>query len=87
MSIAKNTQKTYDSAWIRYSDFALRSGVKNTVPLCITDVSYFIAFLSKEGYAFSSVSSYVAGIAFRHKIRFPRPNRFLHYQKNVGGFK
>ena len=86
MSIAKNTQKTYDSAWIRYSDFALRSGVKNTVPLCITDVSYFIAFLSKEGYAFSSVSSYVAGIGFKHKIAgFPDPTDSFIIRKMLEG--
>ena len=88
MSIAKNTHKAYDSAWIRYVDFAQKSGVNNTVPLSITDVSYFIAFLSNENYACSTVSSYVAGIGFKHKIAgFPDPTDSFIIRKMLEGLK
>jgi hypothetical protein len=40
--------------------FRVKIFVKNEWPITITDISYYLAYMSKQGFVYSTVRSYVA---------------------------
>jgi hypothetical protein len=57
-------QRGLDS-FIKFRENLLK---KNECPISITDFSYYLAYMSKQGFAYSTVRSYVAGISFFCKL-------------------
>lgn len=88
LALANNTQAAYSSAWEKFKDFASRTGLKGTIPLSVIEISYFIAYMSREGYAQATVASYLAGIAYRHRIMgFPDPTNTFIIKKMLDGLR
>ena len=48
--------------------FRVKIFFKNEWPITITDISYYLAYMSKEGFAYSTVRSYVAEISIFCKL-------------------
>ena len=48
--------------------FRVKKKKLNEWPITITDISYYLAYMSKEGFAYSTVRSYVAKISIFCKL-------------------
>lgn len=87
-ALAKNTHNTYSAAWKKFEAFCTLYKRPIDLPISINDLSLFIAYLSKLGFASSTVATYVAGLAHFHKIQgLPDPSCSFIVQKMLEGLK
>ena len=63
-SRAANTHNTYEKAWKAFQRFRLQYSYNIYAHPNIEEIAQFIAYLSWHGYASSTISTYVSGIAF-----------------------
>ncbi|XP_041470930.1 uncharacterized protein LOC121420388 [Lytechinus variegatus] len=63
-SRAQSTHSTYRKAWDAFEQFRLRYHYDINVEPDVEQVAQFISFLSWHGYAGSTISTYISGLAF-----------------------
>ncbi len=67
-SLASGTWLAYQRSLERFMQFRNHFNLNQSWPAPIRDIALFMAYLSKLGYATSSVSTTVAAISFAHKV-------------------
>lgn len=67
-SLAENTVKLYKLAVQQFDALCTEYKLSPSWPTPLNHVVNFVAYLSCNGYSFSTASSYVSGIAFQLKI-------------------
>ncbi|XP_038050475.1 uncharacterized protein LOC119723727 [Patiria miniata] len=84
-SSTSNTHKTYRTGWRAFCSFKHNGFVENS-PASPEDVRHFIAWLSLQGLAPSTIATYVAGVGYHHKIRsWPDPTHDFLVTKLLAG--
>lgn len=68
-SLSNNTWKTYEIAVECFNQFRLLYNFQNIWPIPIDDLAKFVAFLSCKNMSVSTVTTYMSGISFAHKIK------------------
>lgn len=69
MGVARKTQSTYNSGWERFAEFCSEFGFSTNLPVQVETLCSFIAYLSLKIYAHTTMSAYLSGIGFRHKVQ------------------
>lgn len=67
-SVTGNTNSVYRNAVLSYNNFAVEYGWSLEWPISIQRMVLYISYLFERGYAPSSITTYVAGISFYHKV-------------------
>ena len=81
-----NTHETYSSGWRAFCRFLHQSTHTTHLPASIQTVREFIAWLSLQNLAPSTISTYVSGVAHFHKVRgWPDPTKDFIISKLVEG--
>ena len=71
-----------------FTQFRDEFSLKHVWPILATEFSYYLAFMSKRGYAYTTVRSYVAGINFFNKLKiFEDVTQKFVIVKILEGFK
>ena len=84
-SISQNTHKMYQTAWRSFRDFV---GQRNgSIEPSIDDAVKFISYLSCQGFASSTIKSYISAISFTCKLNnIFDPTECFIVKKNVDWF-
>ncbi|XP_076075986.1 uncharacterized protein LOC143046807 [Mytilus galloprovincialis] len=67
--VSKNTQRSYNLALSKLCTFRSSYKLKQDWPVPVNDLSNFIAFLSVQGLSGGTISSYISGVSYHHKIQ------------------
>lgn len=67
-TLAPASTQAYKRAWSIYRNFANKFDMSNDLPLSQETLALFISYLFAEGYAASSIVSFISSIAYIHKI-------------------
>lgn len=87
-SVAESTHKTYATSIQKFSNFRINYNLLHTWPVPINDLLLFIAYCTHQGLSASSVSTYMSGIGYAHKIRgFSDPTKSFLVNKAVEGLR
>ena len=71
-----------------FTQFRDEFSLKHVWPILATEFSYYLAYMSKRGYAYTTVRSYVAGISFFNKLNnFEDVTQKFVIVKILEGFK
>ena len=82
-SSTSNTHKTYRTGWRAFCSFKRFDG---NIPASSEDVRRFIAWLSLQRLAPSTIATYVAGVGYFHKIKsWPDPTQDFLVTKLIAG--
>jgi hypothetical protein len=75
--VAKSTMAAYRKTWEVFAEFfSNASGTLLQLPVSVTHITLFIAFMHGKGYSPSSISSSLSVIAFLHKLyNVPDPSK------------
>ena len=88
MSIAPNSQNAYKNALGAFTSFRNQYRLPNLYPAPIGHITLFISCCVQLGYSPSTISTYVSGISFYHKIRNqPDPTSVFIVKKMIEGAK
>ena len=68
-SLAKNCWKTYKTALESFYKLRLEYGLLDSWPAQLDELINFIAYLSLKSISPSTISAYISGISYAHKIR------------------
>ena len=86
--VSKNTHKSYNLALKKLDKFRAEYQLNSTWPIAISELLNFIAYLSVNGLSGGSVSSYISGISYFHKINgFQDTTKFFIISKALEGLK
>lgn len=86
--ISKNTRNSYDTALQKLGTFRLKYCLQDIWPIPVQDLLNFIAYLSSENLSPSTVTSYLSGISYFHKINgFNDTTKHFIISKALEGFK
>ncbi len=66
--LSTNTRKSYNIAFQKLSEFRLQYGLKQKWPVPVNDLLNFIAFLATQNLSPSTITAYMSGISYFHKI-------------------
>ena len=66
--LAPNTRKSYSLALQKLSDFRSKYDLQQTWPIPLNDILNFIAYLVTENISTSTVTAYLSGISYYHKL-------------------
>ena len=87
-SIAPNSQFVYRNALSAFEAFCRAYNIEISWPVPVPHVSLFIAYCFENGYSPATVSSYISGLSFYHKIRnLPDPTSAFIIKKLLEGFR
>ena len=78
------SRKTYEQAWNHFLDFSTRycGTAFPQLPLTVSDIVLFVAYLSAKKLAPSSISTYISALSYVHKIgSFSDPTKAFVVQK------
>lgn len=67
-SVAASTRKTYATSIQKLSNFRNNYQLPDTWPVPIKDLLLFIAYYAQQGLSASSISTYMSGIGYAHKV-------------------
>ena len=86
-SLAPATQSLYCRVWSRFVTFCTQClGKKATLPISVSVILLFIAHLHKEKLSAASITSYMSGLAYVHKIQgLVDPTRHFVIAKVLAG--
>jgi hypothetical protein len=88
ISVADNTNRTYQAGWNKFSQFCDEYRLASSIPISVGIICSFIAFLSVKGFAWATVTTYMAAISFKHKIRgVGDPTNCFIIKKLMEGFR
>ena len=68
-SLAYNSQMVYDNALLAFKTFHQNYSLTLTWPSPVEHVILFISYCFDLGYSLSTISTYISGIGFFHKLR------------------
>ena len=87
-SLADNTVKLYNQAVSTFDAFRTQYNFQTPWPPNINVLVNFIAFLSSEGYSYSTAKSYLSGISFYIKLNgWSDPSEAFVMKKMLKGFQ
>lgn len=72
--MAQSTWKTYKTAAESFNMFRSHYNLQEIWPVPLNDLIYYIAYLSLKGFSVSTVTTYISGISYLHKIRCLQDN-------------
>ena len=86
-ALAPSTQKTYKRAWSTFGLFSTEVlNQKMPLPLSVSTISLFVAYLYSKHFAPSTISTYLSAIAYVHKmLSLPDNTRSFLIDKLVTG--
>ena len=85
LSVSAGTQHTYQTGWNVFCTFR-HSQATPTLPASVEEVRDFVAWMSLKGLSPRTIATYVAGVAFYHKIRdWPDPTHDFVVSKLLAG--
>lgn len=67
-TLAPASTQAYKRAWATFRNFANKFHISNDLPLSQDTLALFISYLFAEGYAASSIVSFISSIAYIHRI-------------------
>ena len=69
-AISPGSRKTYEQAWNHFLDFSTRycGTASPQLPLSVSDIVLFVAYLSAKKLAPSTISTYISALSYVHKI-------------------
>jgi len=67
-SLSESTWKSYNRAIQNFEQFRMAFHINSSWPVAITTILAYVAFMSKEGWAHSSICLHLSAIAFFHKM-------------------
>ena len=78
-SISVNSTKTYATALKAFYNFCSQYSIASALPVSVENLILFISHLSLSGYSSETISTYVSGIGYHHKMNhYHDPtNRFV----------
>lgn len=86
--VSKNTQKSYNLALSKLCTFRSSYKLKQDWPVPVNDLLNFIAFLSVQGLSGGTISSYISGVSYHHKIQgIQDTTKFFIIGKALEGIK
>lgn len=69
-ALAPSTLETYRRAWATYDKFSVDFlGQSTSVPLNVSQICLFVAFLQHEKFAPKTISTYLSALSFVHKMQ------------------
>lgn len=68
MSMSQNSWKTYEKAVESFGQFRLVYNYEDNWPIPIDELAKYVAYLSCQGLTVTTVSTYLSGLSFAHKI-------------------
>ena len=68
MSMSQNSWKTYQKAVESFGQFRLVYNYEDNWPIPIDKLAKYVVYLSCQGLTVSTVSTYLSGLSFVHKI-------------------
>ena len=83
-AISPGSRKTYEQAWNHFLDFSTRycGTAFPQLPLSVSDIVLFVAYLSAKKLAPSTISTYISALSYIHKIgSFSDPTKAFVVQK------
>ena len=83
-AISPGSRKTYEQAWNHFLDFSTRycGTAFPQLPLSVSDITLFVAYLSAKKLAASTISTYISALSYVHKIgSFSDPTKAFVVQK------
>ena len=87
-SLAVSTHRVYQRSTDAFIDFRYKFGLQQYWPVPCDHVVAFISALSLEGKAPSTIISYIAGVAYMHKVNnWQDPTESFIIQKLIEGSK
>ena len=89
-SVAPSSLQLYKRAWAlmreTFSYINQNSNLQIMLPLSVSSMSFYVAYLHRENYAPSSIVSYVSAIGYIHRISgFKDPTTTVIIQKLIAG--
>ena len=85
-SISSNSQSTYKNALTAFMSFRKCYSLPQSFPAPIGQITLFISYCFELGYAPSTISTYLSGISFHHKIKnFKDPTSAFVVKKLMEG--
>ena len=77
-----NTQKAYNNGLKSFNTFRSRYNLQNIWPVPLNHLIWFISYHHIQGSAHSTISNYLSGISYNHKIKdIAYPTKSFIYQK------
>ena len=70
-SLSDNSQLVYRKAFSAFYQFRVAYKLPNTCPLPVAHLTLFITYCFEMGYASSTITTYLAGLSFYHKLHYP----------------
>lgn len=69
-AISPGSRKTYEQAWNHFLDFSSRycGTAFPQLPLSVSDIVLFVAYLSAKKLAPSNISTYISALSYVHRI-------------------
>ena len=87
-SLADSMCKSYTTIWNQYQDFCVRIREQVILPLPVTPVTKYVAFLYAKGYKHATILTMLSVIAFVHHIRgLQSPTDYFIVKKVMAGVK
>ena len=68
LSMAPSTHQAYQQGMSAFDEFCKKFGLSNSLPVDVNVVQHFVAYLSLQGKAYSTVRTYLAGLGSKHKL-------------------
>ncbi|MES9882606.1 MAG: site-specific integrase [Sedimenticola sp.] len=86
-ALAPSTLDTYRRAWNSYQKFSETFlSIPVVLPLSVSQLSLFVAYLHHDGFATKTISTYLSAIGYVHKLNsFPDPATDFLVKKLVAG--
>lgn len=66
--MATNTHRTYAAGWNKFCQFWQQGNHLISGPVCVGAVQQFVAWLSLQGFAPATITTYVSAVGFYHKF-------------------
>ena len=63
------SKAAYRRSWALFDSFRLMYNIPSQLPLSVTSVSLFVAFLVSKGYKPATVTSYMSALGYVHKLQ------------------
>ncbi|XP_038057145.1 uncharacterized protein LOC119728820 [Patiria miniata] len=83
-AFSPHTHRAYASGWSAFCRF--RKNIRTNLPASVAETREFIAWLSLQGLAHATITTYVSGVGYYHKIRgWPDPTKDFIVSKLMHG--
>ena len=85
-SLSDNSQLVYRKAFSAFNQFRVAYKLPNTWSSLVAHLKLFITYCFEMGYASSTITTYLAGLSFYHKLHYPEdPSASFVVTELLGG--